>query len=83
MKDLYIYAHPAQMLTFQLVENNKILINENCSFEENVRTTAKYLKEEQIDSIFIVGDTPFADKIGTMLHTNFEKRVKIERIKNA
>lgn len=83
MKDLYIYAYPAQMLTFQLVENNKILTNENCSFEENVRTTAKYLKEEQINSIFIVGDTPFADKIGTMLHTNFEKRVKIERVKNA
>lgn len=83
MKDLYIYAYPAQMLTFQLVENNKILTNENCNFEENVRTVAKYLKEEQIDSIFIIGDTPFADKIGTMLHTNFEKRVKIERIRNA
>lgn len=83
MKNLYIYAYPAQMLTFQLVEDNQILTNENYSFEDNVRITAKYLKEEPIDSIFIIGDTPFADKIGTMLHTNFEKRVKIERIKNA
>jgi len=83
MKNLYIYAYPAQMLTFQLVKDNQILTNENCSFEDNVRMTAKYLKEEPIDSIFIIGDTPFADKIGTMLHTNFEKRVKIERIKNA
>ena len=82
MKDLYIYAYPAQMLTFQLVENDKILTNENCSFEDNVRITAKYLREEKINSIFIVGNTPFADKVGTMLHTNFEKRVKIERIKN-
>ena len=82
MKDLYIYAYPAQMLTFQLVENDKILTNENCSFEDNVRVTAKYLKEKKINSIFIVGNTPFADKVGTMLHTNFEKRVKIERIKN-
>ena len=83
MKNLYIYAYPAQMLTFQLIEDNQILTNENCNFEDNVRMTAKYLKEEPIDSIFIIGDTPFADKIGTMLHTNFEKRVKIERIKNA
>ena len=83
MKDLYIYAYPAQMLTFQLVEDNKILTNENCSFEDNVRMTAKYLKKEEINSIFIIGDTPFADKIGTMLHTNFDQRVKIERIRNA
>lgn len=83
MKDLYIYAYPAQMLTFQLVEDNKILTNENCSFGENVRMTAKYLQKEKVDTVFIVGDTAFADKIGTMLHTNFEHRVKIERIKNA
>ena len=83
MKNLYIYAYPAQMLTFQLVEDDKVLTNENCSFENNVRMTAKYLKEESIDSIFVVGDTAFADKIGTMLHTNFEKNVKIERIRNA
>lgn len=83
MKNLYIYAYPAQMLTFQLVEDNKILTIENCSFEDNVRMTAKYLKEKQVDSIFVVGDTVFADKIGAMLHTNFEQKVKIERIKNA
>lgn len=83
MKNLYIYAYPAQMLTFQLVEDNEILTNENCSFEENVRMTAKYLQEEKIDTVFIVGDTAFADKIGTMLHTSFDNQTKIERIRNA
>lgn len=83
MKNLYIYAYPAQMLTFQLVEEDKILTNENCSFEDNVRMTVKYLQEEEINTIFIVGDTVFADKVGTMLHTNFDHRVKVERVKNA
>ena len=83
MKNLYIYAYPAQMLTFQLVENNEILFYENCAYEEVIRTTAKYLKQEPIESILVIGETVFADKIGTMLNNSFGNRINIERIKNA
>ena len=83
MKNLYIYAYPAQMLIFQLIENDKILFYENCAYEEVIRTAAKYLKQGSIENILVIGETVFADKIGTMLNNSFGNRINIERIKNA
>lgn len=83
--NLYIYAYPAQMITFQLVDNNgKILINENCIFEDIVKTANKYLNsEEPIYNFYIIGNTPFADRILITLKNVFNNKVNIERIENA
>ena len=80
MKNLYVYAYPVQMITFQLVEDNKILTNENCTFTDIIRTTANYLSKESIERIYVVGDTTFADKIRTMIIDNF--KIEVERIRN-
>lgn len=81
---LYIYAYPAQMITFQLINNNKIYFNENCTYEDTIRVASRYLKEYSVSDIFIVGETIFADKIGTMIKDTFNHQVNnIERIKNA
>ena len=81
--NLYIYAHPAQMITFQKVtEDNTIISVENCSFEDVVRTTAKYQRDDNINKAYIIGDTVFADKIGTMVKNNL-KNMEVERIRNA
>ena len=83
--NLYIYAYPAQIITFQLVDNNgKILINENCIFEDIVKTANKYLNsEEPIYNFYIIGNTPFADRILITLKNVFNNKVNIERIENA
>ena len=82
--NLYIYAHPAQMITFQLVNNNEICSNENCTYVDIIRTTSKYLKEYSINNIFIIGETVFADKVGSMIRKTFNNQIEnIERIKNA
>lgn len=71
MKDLYIYAYPGQMLTFQTVTpSGKIMTNENCDFVETVRTTAKYLKEDNIERVVVVGGTVFADKVAEIISKN-------------
>ena len=76
--DLYIYANPVQMLTFQMVDHDKILSNENCAFTEVVRTTSQYLKHEDIKRIVVVGGTVFADKVAEMITKNLNSP-KVER----
>lgn len=81
--NLYIYAHPARMITFQKVtEDNTVVSIENCSFGDVVRTTAKYKKDDNINKVYVIGDTVFADKISTMIKNNL-KNIEVERIRNA
>ena len=80
MNNLYIYAYPGQMLVFQILTNNNVILtNETCEFSEVVRTTAKYLQRENIKKIFVVGKTVFADKVADMINTNLNTPA-IERI---
>ena len=80
MNNLYIYAYPGQMLIFQiLTDDNVVLTNETCEFSEVVRTTAKYLQRENIKKIFVIGKTVFADKVADMINTNLNTPA-IERI---
>ena len=82
--DLYIYAYPAQMITFQGMKDNKVVINENCTFADVIRTTHKFLDNTTpIYNIYIVGDTFFADKIEAMVRNAFNHKVNIERVDNA
>lgn len=84
--NLYIYAYPAQMITFQLVDykTEKILNNDNCAFQDVIRTMARYLRSsDPIYGVYVVGDTAFADKIYTMLKDNFQDEINIERAYNA
>lgn len=82
MINLFIYAYPAQMITFQKVTSTgKIIDNNNCIFEDTVQTVAEYYQEKDINTTYIVGDTPFADKISNMIIKAFPN-VTIERIRN-
>ena len=84
MKDLYIYAYPAQMLTFQTVASSgKIMTNENYELADVVRATNKYLNDNTpIYNIYVVGNTPFADKVQNVLTDAFNRKANIERIYN-
>lgn len=80
MNSLYIHAYPGQMLVFQiLTDDGVVLTNESCEFSEVVRTTAKYLQKEDIKKIFVVGKTVFADKVADMINTNLDTPT-LERI---
>ena len=83
MVDLYIYAYPMQMITFQIVTSNgKIIDNINCMFEDIIKTASKCLNEQTVSNIFIIGNTTFADKIETIMNKEFNKQVNVERIQN-
>lgn len=83
MADLYIYAYPMQMITFQIVTSNgEITDNINCIFEDIIKTASKCLKEQTISNIFVIGNTAFADKIETIINKEFNKQVSVERIQN-
>lgn len=82
MKQLYIYAYPAQMFTFQLIKNEKILKQENYAYKDIIQATTKYLNEETINSIFVVGDTQFADKIVETLKNAFGYNINIGKVNN-
>lgn len=83
MADLYIYAYPMQMITFQIVTSNGEIVNNiNCMFEDIIKTTSECLKEQTISNIFVIGNTAFADKIETVINREFNKQVNVERIQN-
>ena len=84
MRDLYIYAYPAQMLTFQIITSDgKIITNENYELADVVRATNKYLNgNTPIYNIYVVGGTSFADKVQNVLTDAFNHKTKIERIYN-
>lgn len=81
MNDLYIYAFPAQMIIFHTVTSDgKIITNDTSSFTDVVRITSKHLKTENINKIYIIGETVFADKVAEIINKNLN--VLVERIKN-
>ena len=82
MKQLYIYAYPAQMITFQLINNNQGEENVNCAFYDIVLTTKRFLDSHSIDTIFIVGTTDYAAKVEELVTDRFSNIVIIERVKN-
>ena len=85
MIDLYIYAYPMQMITFQTVTSDgEIVTNESHAFEDVIKITSKYLSGiNPIHNIYIVGETSYADKIEFMVSNAFKHKVNIERIRNA
>lgn len=82
MEKLYIYAYPAQLIILQLLNGDKIINNENCKFNDTVLKVNSYLKNRDIDSITIIGQTSYADRIEQLIYSNFNGVVNIERIKN-
>ena len=83
MQDLYIYAYPAQMLIFQIVTSDgKIITNENYMYNDIIQSTTKYLSEEDINTIYIIGDTDYADKIYNMIDNYFGQENSVEKVIN-
>lgn len=83
MQDLYIYAYPAQMLVFQIVTSDgKIMTNENCAYNDIIQLTARYLSEEDINTIYIVGNTNYTDKVYNMVNNYFGQENLVERVMN-
>lgn len=81
--NLFITAYPAQLPTFQLVdENDKTISLKNCNYGDIVHTTVEYLNKNNIDNIFILGNSTYAERINQQLYDNFHNRVHVERIKS-
>lgn len=82
MKQLYIYAYPAQMITIQLQENDKILLNENCSFSDIIFKIKWFIKNNNdIQTIVIVGgQSNYSERIEQLIKFNFNGQINIERI---
>lgn len=79
---LYIYAYPLQMLTFQLVEKDKIKKNSYHAFNDIVPAIKQYLDNNLIDTIRIIGSTEYADKVEQLITVGFKGQANIERIMN-
>ena len=81
MKQLYIFARPVQMIVVQLQEKDKVLESINCSFNDTINYVQKYLKNyNDIETIIVVGQTEYTDKMEQLVKTNFQGNVNIERI---
>ena len=81
MKQLYIFARPVQMIVVQLQEKDKVLESTNCSFNDTISYVQKYLKNyNDIETIIVVGQTEYTDKMEQLVKTNFQGSVNIERI---
>ena len=78
--NLFITAYPAQLPTFQLEENNKIISSKNCNYSDIVHTTAEYLNKNNISNIFILGSSIYAERINQQLYDNFHNQVHVERV---
>ena len=81
MKQLYIFARPVQMIIVQLQEKDKVLESTNCSFNDTINYVQKYLKNyNDIETIIVVGQTEYTDKMEQLVKINFQGSVNIERI---
>lgn len=81
MKQLYIFARPVQMIVVQLQEKDKVLESTNCFFNDTISCVQKYLKNyNDIETIIVVGQTEYTDKMEQLVKTNFQGSVNIERI---
>lgn len=81
MKQLYIFARPVQMIVIQLQEKDKVLESVNCFFNDTINYVQKYLKNyNDIETIIVVGQTEYTDKMEQLVKTNFQGNVNIERI---
>jgi hypothetical protein len=71
------------MIVIQLQEDNKIIENMNCPFNDTIGNIQKYLNQySDIETIVVVGQTNYADKMEQLVEINFKGLVNIERINN-
>lgn len=78
MKELYIFAYPARMIALQLRIEDKLIDSKNCAFNDAIPTINTYIKNQNIDTIVLLGGT-YADKLEQLIYSNFNGHVNIER----
>lgn len=80
MNYLNVYVYPAQMITIQLQRDNKVIESTNCPFNDTINKIQEYLKGNFVDTVTVVGQTNYADKMEQLVEANFRGSVNIERV---
>lgn len=78
MRTLCIYAYPAQLIKIQLIDDDSIISEENCVFNAVIRIATKYIVNDNVKRMIVIGHKVFTEKIANAISQQFD--VPVERL---